>query len=145
MNDTAHARRRFLAVALALTLFAAFALSNPTRAAARESRIRNTFCAHDWRSGRREIKRLIRCSVRRWHVPGGAHKAIVVARRESRLRPRAYNRAGYKGLYQQSTRYWPRRARHYGFPGWSAFNGRANVIVSIRMVHRGGWGPWSTA
>jgi hypothetical protein len=145
MHAATSARRHFLAVALLLSTLITVPALLPSPALARESRIRRSFCPHEWRDGRREIKRLIRCSVRRWHVPGGAHKAIVVARRESRLRPRAYNPAGYKGLYQQSVRYWPRRARHYGFPDWSAFNGRANIIVSIRMAHRGGWGPWSTA
>ena len=146
MNHFTHMRRRVVAAALMLiTLSALLTILPSTPAAARDSRIRDTFCSHDWRDGKREIKRLIHCTVRRWHVPGGARKAIYVARRESGLRPHAYNRGGYKGLYQQSTRYWPGRARQYGFPHWSAFNGRANVIVSIRMVHRGGWGPWSTA
>jgi hypothetical protein len=146
MIDLPTLRRRMLAAAIIGT--ASFTLApalSPTPAIARESRIPSSFCRHDWRHGRREIKRLIRCSARRWHVPGGAHKAIVVVRRESRFHPRAYNPAGYKGLFQQSVRYWRARARRYGFPGWSAYNGRANVIVSIRMVHRGGWGPWSTA
>jgi soluble lytic murein transglycosylase-like protein len=146
MNDVTQRRRRMLAAAIiCITCFTLAPGLSPTPALARQSRIPSSFCPHDWRHGRRAVKRLIRCSVRRWHVPGGAHKAIVVARRESRFHPRAYNPAGYKGLYQQSVRYWRGRARRYGFPGWSAFNGRANVIVSIRMVHRGGWGPWSTA
>jgi hypothetical protein len=28
---------------------------------------------------------------------------------------------------------------------WRFYNGRANVIVSIRMAHRNGWGAWSCA
>jgi hypothetical protein len=46
------------------------------------------------------------------------------------------------GIYQHMKRYWPNRAYAYGFKGWSAFNARANIIVTMRMVHRDGWGPW---
>jgi soluble lytic murein transglycosylase-like protein len=145
MNHLTQTRRRIIAAALTLSTLTAVAIDGSEPAFARESRIRRSFCRHDWRDGKRQVKRLIRCSVRRWHVPGGASKAITVARKESGFRPRAYNPAGYKGIYQQSTRYWRRRARTYGFPGWGAFNGRANIMVSIQMVHRGGWGPWSTA
>lgn len=145
MNPTARTRRRVVAAALIGTTLLALPTGVSTEAAARESRIRRSFCRIDWRDGKRQIKRLIRCSVRRWHVRGGARKAIRVARRESNFRPRAYNPAGYKGVYQQSTRYWRRRARKYGFPGWPAYNARANVMVSIQMAHRGGWGPWPTA
>ena len=49
-----------------------------------------------------------------------------------------YSRAA--GIYQHLRHYWPGRARVYGFRGWSAFNARANIIVTMRMVHRGGWG-----
>jgi hypothetical protein len=39
--------------------------------------------------------------------------------------------------------YWPARAASYGFANWSAFNGRANVIVTMRMVHAmGNWSHW---
>jgi hypothetical protein len=145
MNHLTHTRRRLIAAALTLSTLTAVAADDSHTAIAKESRIRRSLCRYDWRDGRRQVKRLIRCSVRRWHVPGGASKAITVARKESGFRPRAYNPAGYKGIYQQSARYWRRRARQFGFPDWSAFNGRANVMVSIQMAHRGGWGPWSTA
>ncbi len=99
-------------------------------------------CRIDWQQGSQQVKQLIRCAARRWQVPGGPDKAISVARCESRLSPKAYNPGGYAGVYQQSMRYWKGRARDYGFPDWSVYNGRANVIVSIRMAHRYGWGPW---
>jgi hypothetical protein len=99
-------------------------------------------CHHDWREGTRELKQLITCAARRWGVPGGARKALAVARCESGLRPRAYNPAGYAGVYQQALVYWDERARHFGFAGRSPFNGRANVIVSLRMASAVGWGPW---
>jgi hypothetical protein len=137
-------RRRFTA-ALIITVLLSLVPATATPAVAKRSDIRRSFCEHDWREGKREVRGLIRCAVERSHVPGGADKAIQVARRESGLRPRAYNSAGYAGLYQHSTDYWPGRARDYGFPRWSAFNGRANAIVSIRMIHRQGWSAGPTA
>jgi soluble lytic murein transglycosylase-like protein len=100
-------------------------------------------CNIDWRKGRWQVKQLIRCAATYWHVPGGAETALAIADRESRFRPRAYNSSGCAGIYQHMLRYWPGRASDYGFPGWSAFNARANIIVTIRMVKRAGWGPWT--
>jgi hypothetical protein len=100
-------------------------------------------CDIDWKRSPFQLKRLIRCAARRWDVAGGPDKAVAVARCESRLNPRAYNPGGYAGVFQQATRYWPSRATNYGFPDYSVYNGRANVMVSVRMAHRGGWGPWS--
>ena len=102
-------------------------------------------CDIDWRRSSFQLKRLIRCAARRWDVSGGPDKAVAVARCESRLNPRAYNPGGYAGVYQQATRYWPTRATTYGFHDYSVYNGRANVMVSVRMAHRGGWGPWACA
>ncbi len=61
-----------------------------------------------------------------------------------RFNPKAYG-SGDGGVFQQAIQYWPGRAKEYGFPGWSMYKGRANVIVSIRMAHRNGWGAWSCA
>lgn len=91
------------------------------------------------------VERLIRCAVARWPVPGGAAAAIDTARDESGLWPWAYNPGGYAGVFQQSTRYWPDRARRYLRPRWfggrtpGPLNGRANVLVSVRMAHAAGW------
>jgi hypothetical protein len=100
-------------------------------------------CDIDWRRSTYQLKRLIRCAARRWDVAGGPDKAVAVARCESRLNPRAYNPGGYAGVFQQATKYWPSRATTYGFRDYSVYNGRANVMVSVRMAHRGGWGPWA--
>ena len=108
------------------------------------SEISPGFCDVDWRGGDNHIKRLIRCAEQRWDVPGGAAKAIDVARCESGFEPDAYS-SGNAGVYQHATRYWPGRAQSWGFRGWSVFNGRANVIVTMRMVHRFGWDAWSCA
>jgi hypothetical protein len=102
-------------------------------------------CDIDWKRSAYQLKRLIRCAARRWDVTGGPDKAVSVARCESRFNPHAYNPGGYAGVYQQATRYWPTRATAYGFRDYSVYNGRANVMVSVRMAHRGGWGPWSCA
>ena len=105
----------------------------------------------------RKVAALIRCAVRRYSVPGGAATALRIARCESgeHLWPWAYSN-GNAGVFQQRIAYWPGRARAYlrasWFPvhyadvvdhGW--FRARANVLVSIRMAHAGGWGPWSCA
>jgi hypothetical protein len=75
--------------------------------------------------------------------PRNAGQAISVARCESNLNPRAYNSGGYAGLFQQSTMYWPGRAEQWGQHDRSVFNGRANIIVSVRMAHAAGsWSPW---
>jgi len=96
----------------------------------------------------RPIKDLIRCAAARWPVPGGAATALAVARCESGFRPDAYSN-GNAGVFQQRVRYWDGRYEAYTRPWWqlyrSVFNGRTNVIVSIRMAHAVGWGPWSCA
>jgi hypothetical protein len=101
-------------------------------------------CDYDWRAGTWQTKQLIKCAARRWNSPGTPTQAIAVADCESNLNPRAYNSGGYAGLFQQSTRYWPGRADRWGQDDRSVFNGRANIIVSIRMAHAAGtWSPWA--
>lgn len=94
------------------------------------------------------IKRIIRCAARRWTVPGGPTFALAVARCESGFRPDAYGN-GNGGVYQHRLTYWPGRYDAYARDRWrlypSVYNGRTNVIVSIRMAHRQGWGAWSCA
>ena len=108
-------------------------------------RVDRRICDYDWKRSAYQLKRLIRCSARRWSVRGGPDKAVAVARCESRFNPNAYNPGGYAGVYQQATRYWPSRATTYGFRNYSVYNGRANIMVSVRMAHRTGWGAWSCA
>jgi hypothetical protein len=101
----------------------------------------DTVCRVDWRQGPRKVKKLIRCAAGYYHV--NIDKALYVARRESRFDPKAYNASSCaKGLFQHLCRYWPDRADTYGFDNWSAFNGRANAFVTMRMVKRYGWDPW---
>jgi len=137
------ARRSICCAALVVALMLS-APAAPAQAAARKSTVAWSLCRIDWRDGTREVKRLIRCSTRKWRVPGGATKALAVARCESGFDPSAYG-SGNAGVFQQAVQYWPGRAEEYGFPGWSVYKGRANVMVSIKMAHRDGWGAWSCA
>jgi hypothetical protein len=133
--------RRALVAALASVSLMVPAL---LAAAAEAAEILPRVCDYDWRDGTWHVKQLIKCAARRWDSPGAPSKAIEVARCESDLRPAAYNSNGYAGLFQQATRYWPGRADHWGQPDRSVFNGRANIIVSIRMAHSyGSWSPWA--
>jgi len=114
-------------------------------------------CALHWQRAWREdgdlrpVRRLIRCATRIWPVPGGARRALGIARCESGFRPDAYG-WGNAGVFQHRVVYWPERALRWLRPAWfggvrvpSPYNARANVIVAVRMAHSGGWGPWACA
>lgn len=132
--------RRAVGAALIAT---AVALAAPATTADAVEEVPRRICAYDWREGTWHLKQLIKCAARRWDSPGAPDKAIAVARCESNLQPKAYNPNGYAGLYQQATEYWPDRADRWGQPDRSVFNGRANIIVSIRMAASlGAWSAW---
>jgi hypothetical protein len=150
MTSLTRWRRRFpaaLSIAVALSLAPALLHTPPARAlkTRRESSVSTRLCDYRWQQGPWQVKQLIRCSARRWHVAGGPDKAVAVASCESHFRPEAYNPGGYAGIFQQAIRYWPDRSSRFGFRNWSVFNGRANIMVSIRMAHRYGWGGWGCA
>jgi hypothetical protein len=99
-------------------------------------------------------KRRIACAVERFGpVPGGAQRAICIARRESGLDPTATSQptGEYRGLYQHDRDFWPARYERYTLPAWKlstrALSGRTNAIVTIRMVAdmgtwwQAGWPP----
>lgn len=133
-------RRRVLAAAIALPALLTLV---PAPAYATDRMVSRRVCDVDWKGSRREVKRLIRCAARHWGSPGGPDKALDVARCESGFNTDAYNSGGYAGVYQHSIRYWPERADRWGFPDRSVYNGRANIIVSIRMANSaGGWRIW---
>lgn len=95
------------------------------------------------------MERLIACAVRLWPVPGGVFEALAIAHRESGdlIWPWAYNPSGCAGTYQHMLSLWPGRVARWWNSAWlwktpTAFNPRANVIVTMRMVHAGGWSPW---
>lgn len=131
-----------LSIAVILTVVPA-TISHAGIPEGRHEKRTNVICNYDWHKGRWQIKQLIRCAAEHWNVPGGESMALAVADRESHFRPNAYNPSGCAGIYQHMLKYWPGRAAAYGFPGWSAFNARANIIVTMRMVVQDGWGPWS--
>lgn len=98
-------------------------------------------CPIKWRQSTWKLKRLLRCAARYYGV--NVDKALEIAKRESRFVPTAYNATTCaKGIYQHLCKYWPTRAYDFGFRDWSAYNARANIIVTMKMVRRYGWGPW---
>jgi hypothetical protein len=95
-------------------------------------------------------KRRISCAVSRFGpVPGGAIRAICIARRESGLDPSATSEptGRYRGLYQHDRHMWPDRYEEHTVPTWDlsprALNGRTNAIVTVRMVVE--FGTWRAA
>jgi soluble lytic murein transglycosylase-like protein len=137
-------RRAFVAALILTAILTAFPVAQASAATTKGTRytyVSKKVCPIDWRQGTYYVKQLIRCAARHYGV--SVTKALAIARRESRFNPKAYNSSSSaEGLYQHLRRYWPGRAYAYGFKGWSAFNGRANAIVTMRMVKRHGWGPW---
>ena len=131
-----------LVLAAALSLFPT---PGPASAGAGDDKpyrdVSKTICPIEWRRGPRQVQRLVRCAARHWGI--SVRTALYVAGRESNFRHRAYNDSSCaSGIYQHLCHYWPGRARTYGFRDRSAFNARANIIVTMRMVRRGGWDPW---
>lgn len=145
MTTTIRMRRTFTA---ALVLTALLTLIPANHAGARTTNEQATYtsvphkiCPIDWRRGRWFVKQLIRCASAHFDV--GVRRSLRVANRESDFRPSAFNASSCaKGIYQHLCRYWPARAYDYGFKGWSAYNARANIIVTMKMVRRAGWSPW---
>lgn len=168
-------RRAVMRAALAAVLLATGAAGLPrgedtTRLP--DSRLVGASEASDWREDEcryggidkggttpREVRWFIGCATSKWPVPGGFDKAIDVAMCETggTLDAHAYNEDGCNGygclgVFQQHARYWPGRQNFYGPVAWdkpvaeSGFNGRANVVVSIRMVRaQGSWDGWACA
>jgi hypothetical protein len=131
-----------LSIAAILSIVPASASQAVTRGVRRNAQVSAKVCDYDWRKGTFQVKQLIRCAAEHWNVPGGADLALYIADRESHFHPNAYNPSGCAGIYQHMLRYWPGRAASFGFEGWSAYNARANIIVTMRMVAEDGWGPW---
>jgi hypothetical protein len=132
---------------LAPLLFALTLLAAPIAAQAHH---RSGPCDIHRRDGETVVshsRRLIRCAAGRWEVPGGAAKAVCIADAESGLDPEAGGEDGeYLGLFQHSAEAWPGRYETWTRDAWeldeNALSGRTNAIVTLRMVHADGWGPW---
>lgn len=137
--------RGLVAASLLTAVIMSFPLATTSEAMVQRDQLRavtTRICPIDWRQSTWHVKKLIRCAAS--HHGVSTTKALYIAWRESRYRPSAYNAAGgAAGIYQHLLKYWPQRAEDYGFKNWSAFNARANIMVTMRMVRRHGWGPWS--
>lgn len=95
---------------------------------------------------RSRFTQLVECAARLWW-PGHASDVLAVAEREGSLDPYAYNPtgcggAGCLGAFQHHAGYWPgRRDAMLPFHGWFRswpvpwWNARAQVIVSVKMMH----------
>jgi soluble lytic murein transglycosylase-like protein len=142
MTNAIRPRRATVATLILTALIVAFSVhASAATGEATYSFTPKRICAIDWRAGRREVKHLIRCAANHWGV--NPDKALTIAHRESLFDPDAYNSwSCAKGIYQHLCRYWPDRAYDYGFKGRSAYNARANIIVTMKMVRHHGWAPW---
>ncbi len=146
MTRAIRLRRAFVAMLILTAITAALPFSQASASTTEESTysyVSRTICPIDWREGRWHVKQLIRCTAAHWNVD--ADRALAIAKRESGFQPTAFN--GWscaKGIFQHLCRYWPDRALDYGFRDYSAYNARANIIVTMKMVKRYGWSPWSS-
>jgi hypothetical protein len=108
----------------------------------------------DGESVRHFARRRVVCAVELFGpIPGGARRAVCIARRESGLIPTATSEptGQYRGLYQHDRDFWAARYAMYTLPAWElsprVLNGRTNAIVTIRMVFdagtwwQAGWPP----
>lgn len=89
------------------------------------------------------------CVLDRWSVAGGISKFTAVGQCESGWNRLASNAGRYLGLFQHAASAWVSRVRAYEPRGWDLRqrwqNSRAQIVVTARMVHAGGWGPWACA
>lgn len=130
--------RKMLAV---LALLATLGLTIPAHAANPECR---------FGTGHKAMRRTIWCVTNKLGTGGAFRRtALYVAARESGFYAGAVNgSSGAAGIYQHLPSYWPGRyvaysPRRFAPMPASVFNGRTNIIVSMLMARRGGWGPWS--
>lgn len=140
------ARFRIRSAALALTAATIVTLAPAAPAHAHHLAGPCDFHQADGETIQHFSKRHIRCAVDRFGaVPGGADRAICIAKRESGLIPTAQSPTGeYLGLFQHLATAWADRYAAWTEPAWelptSALSGRTNAIVTVRMVHAaGGW------
>lgn len=98
---------------------------------------------------------ILQCAIRKW--PVSYDTAHYVAHRESGVYmwPWARNpSSGTCGIFQHMPQYWSGRvmsnipAKWFGRERWTTSNmvrctnARANILVSIHMAYKSGWGPW---
>ena len=91
------------------------------------------------------------CVVRRLGpISGGLSKLLAVGSCESGWNRLASNGGRYLGIFQHAAAYWDGRTglvpERWRSGNWdSVWNTRAQIVVTVRMVKAGGWGPWGCA
>ena len=107
----------------------------------------NSLVEEEWTA--REERLTSECVLAKWGVSGGYRKFWVVGACESGWNRLASNGGRYLGLFQHSAAYWGTRVRNLAPAHWSLAprwtNSRSQIVVTARMVHAGGWDPWSCA
>jgi len=118
--------------------------------------LRERTCRYQWVDRgtwtAREEQRTLACVVEHFGpIDGGIDKARQVGSCESGWYRLASNGGDYLGLFQHAATYWPSRVAWAMPEGWrvgpwsSWRNSRAQIVVTVRMVHASGWGAWSCA
>jgi soluble lytic murein transglycosylase-like protein len=124
-----------------LGVFLTALLLVPTEASASTSAVD---CPQEARSPS-GVKALIQCAAPKMGV--STTKALAIAYRESHYQPGAKNpRSSAAGVFQVVSGTWRYFVGHFRWGhrvGTSVYDGRANVILSLRYVRARGWGPWS--
>ena len=129
--------------------------SQATASGTQQQQIRERTCRYQWVDRgtwtAREERRTLACVVDRFGpVDGGVPKVEQVGSCESGWNRLATN-GEYRGLFQHGATYWPGRVAWAMPDGWrvgpwsSWRNSRAQIVVTVRMVHASGWGAWSCA
>ena len=150
--------KRYITTALVVGLFLGTMTTSANAHAGSNSRIKpymNDRCRYEMLDDRHstvhEVTHTAACAESKWAVPGGLSYALTIGRRESGLRYNAWNSSsGACGVFQHLSRYWAGRQNAFDGPVWrlgeSCKNARANIIVTMRMVHRmWSWSHWTTA
>lgn len=138
------------AVVLSLTIIGATMATAPT---AQAHGRRYTKCRYQSVDGRHgfsslEVRYTIRCVASHFGV--STSEALYVANRESGFGAYARNSSsGTCGVFQHMPQYFAERlaAVPDHFRRWqtSCYNARSNILAALWMVHRYGWGAWTTA
>src|SRR5262245_20339951 len=99
----------------------------------------------------REERLTAQCAVEKWTVPGGFGTFEAVGSCESGWNRFASNGGNYLGLFQHAAASYIGRIHAFEPPTWEKglserwTNSRGQIVMTARMVHAVGWGPWTCA
>lgn len=100
--------------------------------------------------GERAMRQTIWCVAHKLGEDAAFRRtALYIASRESGFYAGATNPySGAAGIYQHLPSYWPGRyaahsPRRFSPMAPGVYSGRSNIIVSLLMASRNGWGPWA--